>query len=86
MAAMAKSKQGKDEAPPGAHDDGAFARMLAIQGRKALLPGAKKIQADELDDAPPRRSRKEKERDWADAHLESLDHDEEDELDHDLRW
>jgi len=36
MASMARNRQGKDEAPHGAHDDLAFARMLAIQGWKAL--------------------------------------------------
>ena len=36
IASMRYNKQGKAEAPYGAHDDLAFAQMLAIQGRRAL--------------------------------------------------
>jgi hypothetical protein len=82
MAAMAKNRQGKDEAPPGAHDDLAFARMLALQGRKSLLPGAR--PKDE--DAPPKRSRIDHEREWLEEHLETLDDPVEDSVDEDLTW
>lgn len=82
MAAMAKSRQGKDEAPPGAHDDLALARMMAMQGRRALLPGAKGTDQEEA----PERTEDEKERAWLEEHLESLDEPEEDSVDEDLQW
>lgn len=40
LAAMRKDSQGKDQAPPGGHDDLAFARALALQGRRLLMPSA----------------------------------------------
>lgn len=82
MAAMAKNRMGKDEAPPGAHDDLAIARMLAMQGRIATFPAVSRRNQDE----PPPASEDERERAWLEEHLESLDDPREDSVDEDLTW
>ena len=88
MSSMARSKLGKHEAPPGAHDDLAVARMLANMGRKTLLPGNEKDIKSGAEE-PVRRSQSEKDAEWAAELVEQIEqsgHDGAKPIDLDLAW
>lgn len=92
MAAMSVNKQGKDEAPPGAHDDGAFARALCLRGLIALEPSWKRERQRKREQAEEARGRREGDpySRWVGETVDALDeiHEEGDlnEVDRDLEW